>query len=219
MRQILVLFIALFTFSITMDAQMVRVNGYEQILSPKEAENVPAELEGIQYKKYLTQDYKPAFVDNFTERAFLRYNIYEDQMEFVKDDNIFYLKKDLGRKVRFIDNTKYTVLELDGEAHFFLVHVEGKNMLLAKQTVRFVEAREPETGYDIRKPADFKRRKDELYLAVEGKGLISIPRKKKAFYAIFGDKASDIKSYIKKNKLGYKRVSDLKKVITYYNTL
>ena len=140
-------------------------------------------------------------------------------MENVKDDNIYYLKKDIGRLVRFSDNTKYTVKELNGDAQFFLVHQDGKNILLAKQTVRFIEAKEPETGYDARKPADYKRRKDELYLAKEGKELVSIPRKKKVFYGIFGDKASDIKSYVKKNKLGYKKAKDLKKIIAYYNTL
>ena len=219
MRQTFILLIAFLLLPLTIDAQLVRVNGYEQILSPKEVEEIPAELEGIQFKKYLTQDYKPAYVDNFKKRAYLRYNIYEDQMEFVKDNNIYYLKKDVDRIVRFTDNTKYAVKELDGETHFFLVHQDGKNQLLAYQTVRFVEAKEPETGYDVRKPADFKRRKDELYLALNGTDLVSIPRKKKSFFAMFGDKSSEIKKYLKENRLGYKRVKDLKKVLAYYNTL
>ena len=219
MKQIFILLMAFLSLPFTTDAQLVRVNGYEQILSPKETEEIPAKLERIQFKKYLTQDYKPAFIDDFKQRAYLRYNIYEDQMEFVKDNNIYYLKKDLDRIVRFADNTKYAVKELDGETHFFLVHQDGKNQLLAYQTIRFIEAKEPKTGYDVRKPADFKRRKDELYLALDGKNLVSIPRKKKSFFATFGDKSSDIKMYIKKNKLGYKRVKDLKKVLAYYNTL
>ena len=51
---------------------MIRVNGYETILSPKESESIPEELVNIQYKKYLTQDYKPALVDDFKQKAFLR---------------------------------------------------------------------------------------------------------------------------------------------------
>ena len=180
---------------------------------------MPADLKAIENKKYVSQDYKPAYVDNFQQRAFLRYNIYEDQMEFVKDDNIFYLQKDIDRVIKFADNTKYTVKEWKGNSQFFLIHEEGKNMLLAKQTVKFVPAEEPETGYDARKPADFKRRKDMLFLAKEGQELVEIPRKKKSFYGVFGDKASDIKSYVKKNKLGYKKAKDLKKIIAYYNTL
>ena len=54
MKQIIVLLVAVFAFSFTTDAQLVRVNGYEQILNPKEAEDVPLDLKGIQYKKYLT---------------------------------------------------------------------------------------------------------------------------------------------------------------------
>ena len=219
MRQIFSLLIAVLAISFTTNAQQIRVNGFEQMLNPTSKAAVPDEFKAIEHKKYVSQDYKPAYVDDFKQRAFLRYNIYEDQMEFVKDDNIYYLKKDIGRLVRFSDNTKYTVKELNGDAQFFLVHQDGKNILLAKQTVRFIEAKEPETGYDARKPADYKRRKDELYLAKEGKELVSIPRKKKVFYGIFGDKASDIKSYVKKNKLGYKKAKDLKKIIAYYNTL
>ena len=219
MKQIIVLLVAVFAFSLTADAQIVRVNGMEQILSPKEADEVPVDLKGIQYKKYISKDYKPAYVDDFKERAFLRYNIYEDQMEFVKDDNIYYLKKDIGRKVHFADNTNYLVFGLEGEPQFFLVHEEGKSMLLAKQIVRYVEAREPNSGYDRGTPADYKRRKDELYLAIEGKNLVKIPRKKKAFFAIFGSNASKIKDYAKKNRLGYKSASDLKKIVAYFNTL
>ena len=219
MRQILTLLIAVFAISFTTDAQQIRVNGFEQILNPTGKASVPAELKAIEHKKYVSKDYKPAYVDDFQQRAFLRYNIYEDQMEFVKDNNIYYLQKDLDRVVKFSDNTKYTVKELDGDAQFFLVHQDGKNMLLAKQTVRFVEAQEAETGYDARKPADYKRRKDELFLARNGKELELIPRKKKTFYGIFGDKSSDIKSFVKKNKLGYKKAKDLKKIIAYYNTL
>jgi hypothetical protein len=219
MKQIVVLLVAVFAFSFTTDAQLVRVNGYEQILNPKESEEIPPSLQGIQYKKYLSKDYKPAYVDDIKQRAFLRYNIYEDQMEFVKDDNIYYLQKDIGRKVRFSDNTTYLVYDLEGEPQFFLVHQEGKNMLLAKQVVRFVEAREPNSGYDRGTPPDYKRRKDELYIAIEGKDLAEVPRKKKDFFKIFGDQGTVIKEYMKKNKLGHKRVEDLKKIMTYYNTL
>ena len=219
MKKLVVLFIAVFAFASTTNAQVININGVDQILDPKSADDVPADLEGIQYKKYLTQDYKPAFVDDFKVRAFLRYNIHEDQMEFVKDESVYYLKKEVGRKVRFADNTKYAVYDLEGEPHFFLVHQEGKNLLLAKQIVKFVEAREPNSGYDRGTPPDYKRRKDELYIALDGSNLQLVPRKKKTFYSFFGSNESAVKTYMKKNKLGYKKVEDLKKVVEYLNTL
>lgn len=219
MKRLVALLIAVFAFASTVNAQVININGVDQILDPKEAEDVPADLKGIQYKKYLTKDYKPAFVDDFKVRAFLRYNIHDDQMEFVKDENVYYLKKDIGRQIRFADKTKYMVFGLKGEPQFFLVHQEGKHLLLAKQIVKFVEAREPNSGYDRGTPPDYKRRRDEIYIAFNGKSVIPVPRKKKTFFAIFGDKESEIKSFMKKNKLGYKKVEDLKKVIEHLNSL
>lgn len=220
MKRLLFTFAAIVAFSLTTDAQLVRVNGYETILSPKKAEDIPVDLQGIQYKKYLSKDYKPAYVDDYKDKAFLRYNIHDDQMEFIKDNKIFYLKKDVGRVVRFTDKAKYQVYEIDGELQFFLVHTtEGKNMLLAKQIVKYVEAREPNSGYDRGKPADYNRRKDELYFAFGDQEIVKVPRKKKEFFKLFGDKSSEVKGYIKENKLSYKKVKDLKKIVEYLNTL
>lgn len=218
MKRFLLLLFAV-SLSSTVFSQMIRVNGYETILSPKESENIPEELVKIQYKKYHSQDYKPAFVDDFKQKAFLRYNIFEDQMEFIKDDNVYYLKKEQGRKVRFINNTLYKVYASNGKPQFFLVHADGKNSLLAKQVVKFIEAKKATSGYGSDKPADYKRRRDELYLVMDGKGLVKVPSKKKDFYKVFGSNASSVKDYMKKNKLGTKKVQDLKKVVQFLNGL
>jgi hypothetical protein len=179
------------------------------------------EIKVILKKKYLTQVYNPAYVDDFNQVAYLRYNLYEDQMEFVKDEVIYFLKKDLGREVQFsiLSKNLYKIYELNGRLHFFLVPLKGKNSLLIKQSVRFVESKKATTTYGKDKKADFKRKKDELYLALDDSNLIKIPTRKKEFYSIFGSNGNVIKTYMKKNKLGYKKVKDLKKIIAYYNTL
>lgn len=219
MKQIIGTLVVVLAFSFTTHAQLINVNGYQQILNPVEASDVPEALEAIQYKKYLTTDYKPAYVDDFKERAFLRYNIHEDEMEFVKGDNIYYLKKDVGRKVRFINDVNFVVYNLEGEPHFFLSYVEGKNRLAAKQIVKFVDSEKAETGYDRDKPADYKRKRDELYIALEGQEMVKLPRKKKVFYALFGSKSSEVKSFMKKNRLGYKSAEDVKQIVEHLNTL
>lgn len=219
MRQFIVILVATFAFSFTSNAQF-RVNGENTVLTAKEKEDIPADLEGIQYKKYLTKDYKAAFVDDFNEQAFLRYNIHDDQMEFVKGNQIYYLKKELGRKVRFADKSVYQVFKQAGELHFFLVQEEGKNVLLTKQIVKYIDSEEPRSGYDRGIAADYRRKRDEFYIATKARGVaVKLPTKKKKFLAVFGTKSSDIKSFMKKNRLGYKKAKDLKKIIAYYNTL
>ena len=213
------IFLFALSLSFSSFSQMIRVNGYETILSPKESEKIPKELKNIQYKKYLSKDYKPAFVDDFKQKAFLRYNIFDDQMEFIKDNSVYYLKKEAERKVRFQDNTSYKIYQINNQLQYFLVHTAGKNALLAKQTVKFIEAKKANGGYGVDKPADYKRKKDELYLFLEDKGLVKVPNKKKDFYRLFGANTSKVKDYMKENKLGKKKVKDLKKVIQFVNGL
>lgn len=215
-RLLLVIAIAM-CFSLSSNAQF-NVNGEQTILTPKEKEDIPAVLQGIQYKKYLTKDYKAAFVDDIKDQAFLRYNIFEDEMEFVKGNQIYYVKKDVGRTVRFTNNLTYEVFEVEGELSYFLVQTEGENILLTKQIVKYVDALEPNSGYDRGRPADYKRKKDEFYLSTKN-GITKLPTKKKKLLEFFGAKSSKIKTFLKKNRLGYKKAEDLKEIVNYYNTL
>jgi hypothetical protein len=216
-RLALLLFVCAFSWA--SHAQSININGFETVLNPTGSNDVSEDLKKIQYKKYLNRDYKPAHVDDFKQKAFLRYNIYDDEMEFVKGDNIYYLKKEVGRKVKFDNNSHYEVFELNGDLNFFLVHQKGKNSLLAKQVVKFYEGREASSGYDKAKPADFKRKSDVLYILKEGNNLVRVPSKKKDFFNLFGSNANAVKSYMKKNKLNFKKSNDLKKVVAYVDTL
>lgn len=215
MRQFLFLFLA-FLINYSVYSQVININGMPTVLTT--TDDVPDDLKAIQYKKYAFKDYKACYVDDNKERAFLRYNIFDDQMEFVKDGNIYYLVKDEGRYVRFADNTNYKVYNLNGEKGFFLVHSDGKNALVAKQGVRFVEAKKAQSGYEADKPADYKRRKDVLYFDLEGKGLVKVPTKKKEFFSVFGSNSTEVKSFMKKNKVGYKKEKDLKKILNFLNS-
>lgn len=171
-------------------------------------------------KKYVSYSYDLAKVDEYDTQSYVRYNIYEDQMEFVKDESIYYLVKEEGRKVTFIDSkSTYRVFDFDGELGFFKVHVDAKNSLVAKQKVKYVDAKVAISGYDRDRPADYKRLKDEFYLAANNKTLIKLSKKKKDFFKAFGDKGNQIKDYVKKDKLNHKSLEDIMKIIRYYNTL
>lgn len=175
----------------------------------------------LQKKKYLFYSYNEAAVDDYDTKAFVRYNIFDDEMEFVKDESIYYLAKEIGRKIRFINtNVTYKVFEFKGDLHFFKVYVEGKSSLIAKQKVRYIEEKVAKSGYDRARPEDYKRLKDEIYLAIDNKKMVKLSKKsKKEFFKSFGDKSSEIQKYVKKNKLGRKNVGDLEKIVAYYNTL
>ncbi len=171
-------------------------------------------------KQYLTPNYNAALIDNFETIAYLRYNMYNDQMEFVKNDQIYYMKKEKGRKVRFTTlQTIYKVYELYGDLEFFLVKAEGdKASLLVKQEMRFVEPKKAQSNYAVDKKADFKRNKDQSFVAI-GDKVVKVPSKKKEVPALFGSQSKAIKDYIKKEKLNPRKDVDLIKIVNYYNTL
>lgn len=201
------------------NAQNLTIGSSELFSTAAESDNSES-LKKIAHKKYLTQSYKPAKVDNLEGSAYLRYNIYQDEMEFVKDEQIYYLKKEQGRKVYFPQQKiTYQVYEMNGNLKYFIVQNEGKNILLTRQIVKFVEAREPQSSYQKGTPADYKRKNDEHFLALNNAAIIKLPSNKKSFYTSFESKSSEIKAYMKKNNLSYTKLDDLRKVIEYYNTL
>lgn len=174
----------------------------------------------LEKKKYLTYSFEKASVDNYDTRAYVRYNIFNDEIEFIKEMNIYYLVKEVGRKIKFTrTGITYKVFKLDKENHFFKVHLEDKYSLVAKQKVRYIEPKVAKSGYDRAKPGDYRRVRDELYLASEDNKLTKIPHKKKEFYSIFGGQSEAIKKHVKSNKLNYKKLDDLKNVVQYYNSL
>ena len=174
----------------------------------------------LEKKKYLTYSFEKASVDNYDTRAYVRYNIFNDEIEFIKEMNIYYLVKEVGRKVKFTrTGITYKVFELDRENHFFKVHIEDKYSLVAKQKVRYIEPKVAKSGYDRAKPGDYKRIRDEFYITDENNKLKKIVFKKKAFYSIFGTRSESIKEYVKSNKLNFKKLDDLKTIIQHYNSL
>lgn len=171
-------------------------------------------------QKYLTVAYSPCYVDDFKSLGFFKYNMADDQMEFLKNGKTFFLKKELGRTVRFtILKVTYKIFEHKGRLDYYLVQKDGKNSLLVKQVMKYIKPKEPKTNYDVYKPASFKRFSDEYYIALENKKLIKITRKKKDFFKIFGENSNEVQSFMKKNKLNHKSIEDLEKIVTYYNSL
>ncbi len=174
----------------------------------------------LQKKKYLTFSYELVTVDDFDRKAHLRYNIFEDEMEFVRENNLYYLVKEIGRKVHF-EETKSTfkVYQFNDKLGYYKVMVDGNLSLLAKHRVRYFEPRPAESGYDKAKPAKYKRQKDELYLAVDQRIRTKLSGIKKSdFLSYFGNRSQEMEDFMKNNKLSYKKAEHLVKILGYYNT-
>jgi hypothetical protein len=178
-----------------------------------------AEFERIAPKLYLTPNYLAAKVDHMVETIFLKYNIYKDEMEFSKNGQILFLKKQNGRKITFENlNQKYEVFKFEDKLAYFMVHNDGKNQLLSRQIVKFQKEKLAKTSYQVDKPADFKRQKDVFYLKFDNV-IKEISSSKKKFYDVFGDQAKSGKKFVKTKNLNIKNIEGLEKIIQHLNTI
>lgn len=152
----------------------------------------------------------------------LRYNIYKDEIEFMKGEEI------LGLKRREI--TIYAVIGSDtlltkvygdsdnvGYGHFFLL-VSGKKQLLVKKRKNFLEGTE-EKGYVEAKNPAFVDAGENFYLSNNDDMMANEVPKKKEISAFFGDKETEITTYMKQEKISLRKQSDLVKLVSYYNSI
>ena len=170
--------------------------------------------------RYLFVSYKKAYISNSKKVSYLRYNIFADAMEFVKDDEIYNLNKTENQIIDFfVEKKKYGVFNFEGEKTYFQIKHSGKNSILIKQIVEFDKGKKAVSQFDVEVNPKFFRKKDKVYIAFDNKNLKEIPKRKKAFYKIFNDKAAAIKKYMKLNKLTHKENDDLVLVLNYFNSL
>ncbi len=152
----------------------------------------------------------------------LRYNIYNDQIEFKSDKGeiqaiavpdvvekieygnyiLVYLPYAVGKKV---------------EKGFFIVKENGDATLLEKPVVVFEAATEP-AAYKEAEPPKFNRRSDEYYIRV-GNEPAQILHSRKDVPKIFPDHSKEVERFIKENKVKPDDPETLSGLVKYYNSL
>jgi hypothetical protein len=147
----------------------------------------------------------------------LRYDIFRDEIEFIKENKIYWLKKsDLlyvryGSDILVLTNT---IADTSQIGYFFLKST-GKNKLLFKKTISY-NPEVPPKGYSETVPARFKEEVDEFYIQLEGKPIQKV-KSSKDLTTIFENNKTAI-DYIKKEKIKATRINDLQKLFIYLNS-
>jgi hypothetical protein len=189
------------------------------------------ESSNIKGSKYLNEDFISTKISSIPDQIFgVRYNVYDDQMEFQGVDNTVYAlnKNDDSIKITFTTtNESYHIFDYIDEkngrqkkGYFMKLNKEGKNLILKKHKVVFIEEQASKTGYDEPKPAMFKSLKDRIYIKIGSKEAIVLPtKKKKLAKAIFPENPKDILDFINSNKIKLSKEEDLITLINYLNSM
>lgn len=187
----------------------------------RELKSKTEKIEGNKYSSEIFEPAKISVVENQT--VLVRYNAYDDEIEFSKDGKNFNLVKTENLEVKLVGSKKkyiYTSYSLKATETIYGYLVQATelkhNNIYVKEGVNLVPAKEALTGYDVARPAYFQAKKDEFLIEVAGK-IVAVPKKKKDFLSLFGEKATAVESYMKANKVSNSSKEDLIKIATFLN--
>ncbi len=175
---------------------------------------------------YITENFSLVKLVGFDNKVYEgRFNAFNGDMEIKTEGKIIYLNPSNEISVLFTENNKlyktYTYNDEDSHSKrgFLLVAKRlSKIELLKLEKIEFFEKKPARTSYDKESPAKFKRDADTYYLKTKGK-VKKLPTRRKDFIETFPEYESELKKYIKNNKLNPKNESELVGIIEYLNSL
>ncbi len=151
----------------------------------------------------------------------LRYNLATKEIQFLNDDEIYAiaLNNKINRVVIANRNFLYSGFKYEDirDGDFFEILVDGKCRLLLRRTAKFIKAQKAE-AYKQPEPAKYEI--IETYYLKKGENpALYMRTRKKSVLEMLSVKETEIKKYIKSERLRVSRQEDLVKLITYYNKI
>jgi len=169
---------------------------------------------------YPDKDFMRAKISGTTdEQVLIRYNSYNDEIEFKKEDKVLALPKkaEYGRIEVISPKKTFVLLDTSDElTGYFYELVNGKNNLYKKIKTKFIDFVPAPNGYSSDKPANFKTL-DPVYYIKTDKGFIKKPKNQKEIIEQFPDKKDSLSGFFKSNKIRFDKDEDLIKLVTFLN--
>ena len=208
------LFIANTAFSQT-DALGIISNdaNYSRVINQNNLVDKKNEVK-IEGSPYLFNEYNLSKIGDYKDEINIKYNIFSDEVEFVKNGQLLALNKTpYLSKIRFINyNTILVLKEINGNNGYCieLINNNGRQ-LLKKLKISLEKGRTSQNSYDLDRNTRYIEDEPIYYFFIENNLIASNKLKK-----IEGDlekKGYNIKEILKKEKLSIKKDQDLIKLI------
>jgi hypothetical protein len=217
-----ILFVLFFFMSSLVIAQQFDMDMYRSKNTFGRGNLTIDEIDGTPYLDY---EYKVGTVLTVDDVLYkdipLRYNCFNDVLEFKKDNTSYDLQPKTKIKRAEFGGQAFTYKEFESDGStdksYFEILTEGKATLYARFNVKFYEP-EPLKGFADAKPAKFGDLAETFYVSINNAPAKKILNNKK-LVEVLSDKQKEVETFISKQRLSVKKVDDLKKIIAYYNSL
>lgn len=194
---------------------------------------IPPDPKKVEGDNYLDKKWNSASILLYRDQQMLegfrvRYNITSNMFELMEPENnlVSILPGLRVQNIVWVDSThqvpRYFVNGMDfldeGSpiSGFFEVLVEGELPLMRRTLAVFKESTY-NTALMVGERNDKILKRDKYYYLVE-KNIIEIPKKRKKFFLIFGEKAEVMKEFAEENNLNIKDPSAVFQLFTNYNS-
>ncbi len=146
----------------------------------------------------------------------LRYNIYNNVIEFKKNDVALELNEKFPLLYALVNNAIF--VKIENQEGYFLRLSSGKLNLLEKKRIKFAQSK-PASGYRATTKAAFKKLDSQYFIYKNSDTPMVEIKKKTDFLPLVSDKKEEIEDYMKKENIKITKGEDLAALVDYYNSL
>lgn len=182
----------------------------------------------VEGSPYIYKDFVLSEIEGIKSKMMLRYNAFDDVVEVEKAPeeiytvskepayNVFYMNYD-RKKLRLVTfQDKKDVLAL-----IYAFELTNNNILalLRRDKIEFEEGKVARTSFELNSKPKFTSVKSTYLLEQKDKKIIKFPNSKSELISLYPSNETEIKSYIKKNKINFNAVKDLIAVTHFLSSL
>ena len=153
------------------------------------------------------------------ENILLRYDIYNQQIQFIRDNDTLAFAKPDEVKYFVLDGKNFIYTDFENEGvvgkGYFEVITEGNCELLLRRTIKY----HIDTDTKPTLTEDVYVRECEYYIAKNGDMAKPVRVCRKSVLCAFKDKEDQVKDYLNDNNMKMNTCDQLKQVVAYYNSL
>jgi hypothetical protein len=171
---------------------------------------------------YSQKMFGSALVEKLKLKAYMRYNVVNDEFEFItpKNDTLILDKIEDFSSITFPElhlNYLLTPYVNRGKlvyGYLLDYYKKGDFGLFMKQNIIYVDAKPAKTTLEVNMPAKYSKTNNSYFLKNK-ETIAEFPHGKKALVKLFPDKKQIIEDFVKQNKIDFDAESDMIRIINF----
>lgn len=178
----------------------------------------------IEGSQYINNQFSPSKFSCLSEETPpMRYNAYKEEMEFLLDGKLYYVKKNDTCVITLLNNSykHFENYNKEKNSGYLLILNKLSNLkyvLYKKEKVILIPEYIPSSSYGESKPPTFAIDKPLYFISIEDK-LVEFPKKKSDLLLLFPNNKQGIESFLKDKKISFNEEVKLIELVDFLNTL